>query len=167
MPKSTQRGGGSYSFCAPCSPAGSDALSSPCHTASMMLMRQPFGRVTPYHMGECVSGQEHIFSGDTFATNPPPPLPRGGSRKLEKRNDLAHLEHKSLICHAEQLPKFGLGALLCVEQREHDHVHAAHDLLIPGVLLARLAQAVVVDDDARARLEGRHEILENLDSVRR
>lgn len=44
-------GSRSYAFGASPSSAALDALSSPCHTVSMMLMRQPLGRVTPYSTG--------------------------------------------------------------------------------------------------------------------
>lgn len=63
MSRDNQRGGRPYAFCASPSSAALEALSSPCHTASMMLMRQPLGRVTPYSKGLYVSVQEHIFRG--------------------------------------------------------------------------------------------------------
>lgn len=63
MPRNSPRGSRLYAFYASPSSAALEALSSPCHTASMMLMRQPLGRVTPYSTGLCVSVQEHIFRG--------------------------------------------------------------------------------------------------------
>lgn len=66
----------------------------------------------------------------------------------------------------EQLSELGLGTLLRVEQTEHHDIHAAHDLFVPGVFLPRpLKQAVIINNDAGARLEGGDEVAEDLERV--
>jgi len=76
-----------------------------------------------------------------------------------------HLENVSRVGSSKQRPELVLVALLRVEQREHDQVHAAHNLLVPRVLGPGRAEAVVVDDDARAGLERRDQVLQDLDGV--
>lgn len=88
-------------------------------------------------------------------------LPRPERREAKE----THLENKPIPGRLEQLPELLLSPLLRIQQREHDDVHAAHDPLVPGVFLARLTQAVVVDDDARARLEGGHQVAQDAHGV--
>ena len=97
------------------------------------------------------------------STRPSPHIPHSASPCTKKKR--THLENEPIPRGRKQRAELLLGALLRVEQREHDHVHAAHDALVPGVLAARLAQAVVVDEDAGAGLEGGHQVLEDADGV--
>lgn len=75
------------------------------------------------------------------------------------------LEDEAVAYRPEQVPELSLGALLGVDQGQHDHVHAAHEPVVPRVLLARLAQAVVVDDHAGARLECGDQVAQDTDRV--
>lgn len=74
--------------------------------------------------------------------------------KSPSRCSWTYLEDEPVPGILEELPVFHLGPLLGVEQRQHDQVHTAHDLLIPRVLLAGLEQTMVVDDDPGAGLQG-------------
>lgn len=77
-----------------------------------------------------------------------------------------HLEYEALVCCLEQFLELLLLTLLCVEQGQHYHVHASHELLVPWILRPGLTQAVVIDDDASAGLHGWYKILEKFDGVR-
>jgi hypothetical protein len=85
---------------------------------------------------------------------------------LARNQDNTHLKDKAVPGSLEKIFKLGLGTLLRVQERKHDGIHAAHDPLVPWVLLAWLSQAVVVDDDARPRLESRDQVLEDSDGIR-
>lgn len=86
-------------------------------------------------------------------------------KRINNKKRETHLEHKPVSGRLEQRAELGLGPLLRVQQRQHDNIHAAHDAVVPGGLVARLAQAVVVDQDAGAGLEGGNKVLEEADGV--
>ena len=76
-----------------------------------------------------------------------------------------NLEHEALISSLEEVLKLLLSPLLGVEKHHHDHVHAAHHLFVPRVLGPGHPEAVVINNNAGAGLEGWDEVLENLDGI--
>lgn len=85
------------------------------------------------------------------------------SRPEASRWSKPYLERKPLICRPEQRPELVLMALLRVEQRQHNQVHAPDQLLVPWPFHPRVAQTVVVDDHAGPRLQRGDEVLQQLD----
>ncbi len=111
----------------------------------MMLILQPLGRVTPY-----------LVTISTFA----PTLPGYGVTARE-----SYLEAEPVASFLEQLAELCLGALLRVQHGHHGQVHIPHQLLVPGILLARLAETVLVNQYTSTRLERRDQILQDRDGI--